>query len=121
MVLSGTASDGALGVREIKAAGGITIAQEPDTAKYDGMPRAAIATGMVDLVLAARADRRRARVGGAPPVPARDRSREPAALDETDLQRVFALLRANSGVDFTHYKLPTIRRRLHRRMVLHKV
>ena len=51
MILSGTASDGALGVRHVKAAGGITLAQEPDTAKYDGMPRAAIATGMVDLVL----------------------------------------------------------------------
>src|SRR6187455_3046237 len=52
VVLSGTASDGATGVREIKAAGGITFAQKPETAKYDGMPRAAIATGMVDMVLA---------------------------------------------------------------------
>ena len=51
IVLSGTASDGALGVRDIKAAGGVTIAQIPTSAKYDGMPRAAIATGMVDLVL----------------------------------------------------------------------
>ena len=51
MILSGTASDGALGVREIKAVGGFTIAQKPETAKYDGMPRAAIATGMIDLIL----------------------------------------------------------------------
>src|SRR5215467_14250979 len=51
VVLSGTASDGALGVREIKAAGGLTIAQKPESAKYDGMPRASISTGMVDLVL----------------------------------------------------------------------
>src|SRR5262245_17178805 len=51
VILSGTASDGALGVREIKAVGGITIAQTPESAKYDGMPRAAIATGMIDLVL----------------------------------------------------------------------
>ena len=54
MVLSGTASDGAGGLREIKSAGGITLAQAPGTAKYDGMPRAAIATGMVDLVLSPR-------------------------------------------------------------------
>ena len=51
VVLSGTASDGSDGLREIKAAGGIAIAQRPDTAKYDGMPRAAIATGLIDLVL----------------------------------------------------------------------
>lgn len=51
VVLSGTASDGALGIRDIKAAGGVTIAQAPASAKYDGMPRAAIATGAVDLVL----------------------------------------------------------------------
>src|SRR5262245_9222227 len=51
VILSGTASDGSLGLREIKAAGGVTIAQTPGSAKYEGMPRAAIATGMVDLVL----------------------------------------------------------------------
>src|SRR5262249_2117822 len=51
VILSGTASDGSLGIREIKAVGGFTIAQKPDSAKYDGMPRAAIATGMIDLVL----------------------------------------------------------------------
>src|SRR5690242_12062944 len=52
VILSGTASDGAVGIREIRAAGGITIAQRPSTARYDGMPRAAIGTGQVDLVLA---------------------------------------------------------------------
>ena len=51
IILSGTGSDGASGMRAIKAAGGITIVQEPDTAKYDGMPKAAILTGSVDLIL----------------------------------------------------------------------
>src|SRR5215472_5991642 len=51
VILSGIASDGTSGIREIKAAGGITLAQSPQTAKYDGMPRSAIATGMIDLVL----------------------------------------------------------------------
>src|SRR4029453_10746126 len=51
VILSGTASDGAIGLREIKAGGGIKAAQHPERAKYDGMPRAAIATGIVDLVL----------------------------------------------------------------------
>src|SRR4030095_6818030 len=50
-VVSGTASDGSIGINKIKEAGGITIAQSPDSAKYDGMPRAAIATGAIDLVL----------------------------------------------------------------------
>src|SRR5436190_12077799 len=52
VVLSGTGSDGALGLTEIKAVGGLTIAQAPDSAKYDGMPQAAIDTGVIDLVLA---------------------------------------------------------------------
>src|SRR5262245_36670245 len=51
VILSGTASDGAIGIREIKAVGGITIAQKQDTAKYDGMPRSDIANGMIDLIL----------------------------------------------------------------------
>ncbi|HLY36700.1 MAG TPA: chemotaxis protein CheB, partial [Candidatus Binatia bacterium] len=51
VILSGTASDGTGGIRDVKAVGGITIAQRPETAKYDGMPRAAIGTGLVDLVL----------------------------------------------------------------------
>src|SRR5512138_3649729 len=55
VILSGTASDGSLGIRAIKGAGGVTIAQTPESAKYDGMPRAAIGTGMVDLVLAPKA------------------------------------------------------------------
>ena len=54
VILSGTASDGSVGIAEIKALGGITIAQRPETAKHDGMPRAAIATGLVDLVLVPR-------------------------------------------------------------------
>src|SRR5690606_29720640 len=53
VVLSGTASDGAAGIQEIKAAGGITIAQDPDDSQHDGMPRAAINTGVIDLILPA--------------------------------------------------------------------
>ena len=51
VILSGTASDGAIGLADVKRAGGLTFAQSPESAKYDGMPRAAIDTGMVDLVL----------------------------------------------------------------------
>lgn len=131
IVLSGTDSDGAVGSREIKGAAGITIAQEPRTARYDGMPRSAIATGMVDLVLApADIAGELARIARHPyihdPEPQDDgeapesgRERE-AQQFEQQLQRIFVMLRNAAGVDFTHYKRPTIRRRLQRRMVLHK-
>jgi two-component system, chemotaxis family, CheB/CheR fusion protein len=122
VVLSGTASDGASGIREIKAAGGITFAQTPETAKYDGMPRAAIATGAVDLVMTPQAMGARiaqlAVCSGEQPT---EDARSELDLDGDQLQRVFALLRPVSGVDFRHYKLPTIRRRLLRRMALHRL
>jgi two-component system CheB/CheR fusion protein len=124
VVLSGTSSDGAAGLLDIKAVGGITLAQDPRTAKYDGMPRAAIATGAVDVVLAPgdialdliRITRH--------PFVRHLKPRRPAddlAMPDEQLHRIFAMLRVSTGVDFTHYKQPTIRRRLQRRMVLHKV
>ncbi len=124
IVLSGTASDGAEGLREIKAAGGITIAQDPSTARYDGMPRAAIATGLVDLVLppeeiACELDRIRHHAGTRT-TSAETAGREIGILDD-QMRRIFQMLRNATGVDFSHYKQPTIRRRLQRRMVLHRL
>jgi two-component system CheB/CheR fusion protein len=124
VVLSGTASDGAIGVREVKAVGGITIAQDPETARYDGMPRAAIATGMVDLVLPVESI-----ASELANIATHSYVRTPWARGEAvdlpvgdeDLERVFALLRASTGVDFRHYKMPTIKRRIQRRMALHKI
>jgi two-component system, chemotaxis family, CheB/CheR fusion protein len=123
IILSGTASDGAVGVREIKIAGGITIAQAPGTAKSDGMPRAAIATGTIDLVLGPAAIAGElVRIASHPLVRSSERKEE-EALDgpDEDLQRIFNMLRRATGVDFNLYKQPTIRRRLRRRMVLHKL
>ena len=122
VVLSGTASDGAIGVREVKAAGGITIAQTPESAKFDSMPRAAIATGMVDLVLTpAEIGAKLVEIARHPYVRAPRATRDEVEIDEDQLKRVFDLLRPVSGVDFRHYKLPTIRRRLMRRMALHRL
>jgi two-component system CheB/CheR fusion protein len=130
VILSGTASDGAIGLRDIKSSGGIVICQDPKTAKFDGMPRAAISTGVVDLVLPpAEIARELARIGRhldtAPSPQPGDAAAgfaiSGAAPDSAQLVRIFALLRKATGVDFTHYKLPTLRRRLNRRMVLHKV
>jgi two-component system CheB/CheR fusion protein len=123
VVLSGTASDGAAGLREIKAVGGLTIAQDPGTAKYDGMPRAAIATGVVDLILSPEAIATElVRIGAHPFLQAGSAvSRVPElAVTETQLQKLFHLLRVGCGVDFAQYKLPTVKRRLTRRMALHR-
>ncbi|MBA3548646.1 MAG: PAS domain-containing protein [Nannocystis sp.] len=123
VMLSGVGSDGALGLREIKGVGGITISQEPASAAHDAMPRAAIASGAVDLVLPpARIAEELQRLGKHPYVrqPARTSSEELVVHPE-QMARIFTMLRSASGVDFTHYKSPTIRRRLQRRMVLHRL
>jgi two-component system CheB/CheR fusion protein len=123
VILSGTASDGAIGVRDVKAGGGITFAQRPDTAKYDGMPRAAIATQMVDLVLSPREIAAQlVEIARHPYVEnAGATALERGVVSEDDLGRVFAMLRTASGVDFRQYKTPTILRRLQRRMALQKL
>jgi two-component system CheB/CheR fusion protein len=123
VILSGTASDGVEGVHAIRAVGGTTLAQQPETAKHDGMPRAALATGKIDLVMppaemAAELVRLgRQMPGRGSPV----RPDDPLSLQPEQLERIFALLRGSSGVDFAQYKLPTVQRRIHRRMALHKV
>jgi two-component system CheB/CheR fusion protein len=123
VVLSGTGSDGAMGLREIHASGGITIAQDPDSAEHAGMPRAAIATGIVDLVLKPEA------IADELVVIAK-RQREPSAAEPAahpahdpveQLARVFALLRRVTGVDFSQYKKATVQRRLQRRLLLRKL
>jgi len=121
VVLSGTASDGASGVREIRSMGGLTVAQEPSSAKYDGMPRSAIATQMVDLVLPPNEIAAKlVQIAKHPyplPAPLGNRQIE-AMVTEELLERVFKLLLPASGVDFMHYKTPTIVRRMLRRMTL---
>ena len=120
IILSGTASDGTLGIKAIKGATGLTMAQEPESAKYPGMPRSAIATGMVDCVLppAQLPQRLAAYVTGPYAVPARPD--EAVALPDSML-KIVVLLRSRTGHDFSAYKPTTIRRRIERRMNLHQV
>ena len=122
VILSGTGNDGVLGSRAVKETGGTVLVQQPGTAKYDGMPRAAVDAGHADLVLSPREIARklvelagyaRAGAGGG----AVD---EPAFTDE-HFQEIFDLLRSTVGVDFSHYKQPTIRRRILRRMVINRI
>ena len=116
VVLSGTASDGTLGLKTIKAEGGITFAQN-ETAKFDSMPRSAIAAGAVDFVLPPR------RIAEELVAIAHRTTRltlpdAAEAGDGSTLHRILQLVRNSTGVDFTQYKQPTILRRLNRRMVL---
>jgi two-component system, chemotaxis family, CheB/CheR fusion protein len=124
VILSGTASDGAIGIKEIKGVGGITIAQTPESARYDGMPRAAIATGMIDLVLTPQEiGEHISQVRDHPYLAQKveDDGRDALVPTEEQFRDLFGLLRRASGIDFKQYKVPTVRRRLLRRMALHRL
>ena len=147
VILSGAGSDGAKGLKAIKEAGGVTFAQDAATAKYDSMPRSAVATGCVDFVLppqkiAAEIARTVARPGSVrtraaanarnrvtPLAGSNRRSTstneklEELVLGPTDpeLRKIFQLLRTKTGLDFSHYRINTIRRRLKRRLALQKL
>jgi two-component system CheB/CheR fusion protein len=115
IVLSGSGSDGSHGVVAVKTAGGVVLAESPDTAAFDGMPTSAAATGVVDFVGAPH--ELAAHLSGALERPAAPQE-EPEArtLDpETPLSQVLALLNDQFGVDFSLYKLTTVSRRLERR------
>ena len=116
VVLSGTGSDGTLGLQAIKSEGGITFAQEMRSAKFDSMPGSAIAAGGVDFVLSpAGIARQLATMARHSYV-----TLEPLKViePELELEKIFRLLRSGTGVDFTHYKPSTINRRIRRRMAL---
>jgi two-component system CheB/CheR fusion protein len=114
IVLSGTGSDGTLGVRAIKSEGGMAMAQTPDSAEYDGMPRSAINTGLVDYELppADMPVQLMAQTFGHLP----RTTSAPAPNGENALKKIFILLRAQTGHDFSEYKPSTFHRRIERRM-----
>ena len=122
IVLSGTGSDGTLGLRTIKGEGGMAMAQLPGSAEYDGMPRSAIATGLVDYQLAPAemASQLLAYVTHAFHQPA-TLSRAPEPMAGHALARIAILLRARTGHDFSQYKPNTILRRIQRRLAVHQI
>ncbi len=117
VVLSGTGSDGSLGARAIKGEGGLVVAQAPASAEFDGMPRSVLATGLVDYEL--------------PPaemaaqlIAYATHGKRPLSSDpdvDGALNKVFVLLRAHTGHDFSLYKPSTIGRRIQRRMAVHGI
>ena len=118
VVLSGTASDGTMGLRAIKAAGGVTLAQEVRSAKFEGMPRSAIAAGVVDYVMSPAGIARQLIAlahNFRTPVDSLEEADTPG---DPDLSRILRLVRTATGVDFTHYKHTTLKRRIKRRMIV---
>jgi two-component system CheB/CheR fusion protein len=122
IVLSGTGSDGTLGLEAVKGAGGMTMAQAEKQAKYPFMPRSAIDTGLVDFVLTVeKMPEEIIRYLKHPYLEERERELPADQHFQTYLQKVLMLVRANTKHDFSHYKQTTIRRRIGRRMAVHKL
>ena len=122
IVLSGTGTDGTLGLKAVKENGGMSMVQDLESAKYDGMPRSALATGLVDFVL--------------PPAkmlgqlisyvqhafaPGAEKTPEPIQNRTDDLQKIFIFLRDQTGHNFSFYKPNTIVRRIERRMTVNQI
>ncbi len=121
IILSGTGSDGTLGAKDIKAAGGMVMAQKEEQAKYDSMPRNAIDTGMVDFILPVEnMGEQLAQYIRHPFLKARQIPDLEKDL-ESRLQKIFMLIRNGTGHDFSHYKRSTIQRRIARRLAVHQI
>ncbi|HYH99815.1 MAG TPA: chemotaxis protein CheB, partial [Hyalangium sp.] len=122
VVLSGTASDGTEGLRAIKAESGITFAQDPRTAKFEGMPQSAAQAGVVDVCLPLpQLAQELVRLSHHPYTTAREAVRPRYAHESELLARLFSLLQHSLGIDFSEYKSSTFERRLARRMALRRI
>ena len=121
IVLSGTGRDGTAGITAIKAQKGLVLVQSPASCDFDGMPRSAIATGLVDYQ--EPADTMADCLLDAPPAacPPEDDSAPVTGVDEATVQKINALVLAHTGHDFSRYKRGTIHRRIGRRMAIHRI
>ena len=117
IVLSGGGSDGSRGICHVHDAGGLVLAQDLESAQFDGMPKAAVETGVVDQTMPPEAMPKvlfeRARRGSAAPPPTPTTGREPRGVEA-----VYRLLETEYGIDFNHYKPSTVTRRIERRLAL---
>ncbi|HEY5138925.1 MAG TPA: CheR family methyltransferase, partial [Methylococcales bacterium] len=122
IILSGTGTDGTLGLKAIKGLSGMTMVQEPKTAKFDGMPSSAIAMGDVDFVLPAEKMGLQLIQYSKGPYFKSIHTDEPEALVAAEsIQKIFILLRNRTGHDLSAYKPTTIKRRIARRMNIHQI
>lgn len=124
VIVSGMGSDGTLGLRAIKEAGGLVLVQDPATARFDGMPRSAIDSGLVDIVAPVEDLPQRiadtlgrealTQPAGAPVIPE-------TAAQKSAFEKICILLRERTGHDFSLYKKSTLYRRIERRMAIHQI
>jgi two-component system CheB/CheR fusion protein len=121
IVLSGTGSDGTSGIRAIKEELGMVMVQVEETAAFDGMPRSAIATGLVDYILPPNEMPTQLLSYLKHPFTAKDEYASTMLNDEDGVTRIFALLRESNKIDFTYYKPTTIIRRIERRMAVNQI
>lgn len=121
IILSGTGSDGTRGIRAIKEKIGMVMVQSDESAAFDGMPRSAIATGLVDYVLAAEEMPSQLISYIHHPYAKKTDSTEALLTDEDSVNRIFSMLRERTGVDFTYYKPSTMVRRIERRMSVNQI
>ncbi len=121
IILSGTGSDGTLGIRAIKGNGGMVMAQDDHSAKFDGMPRSAIATGLVDYILSADKMPEELLKFVKHPLTAKEAESAGSTEFENSMGKILSIIRNNTGVDFTYYKPNTIIRRLERRITINQI
>ncbi|MES2525834.1 MAG: chemotaxis protein CheB [Bdellovibrionota bacterium] len=115
IILSGTGSDGSEGIRAVKEAGGITLVQDTDSAKYDGMPKSAFETGLIDAVLSPEKMAQHLFTilkDGQYIIPEEEMDDEATI----DFQKILQYLKQQVGTDFSQYKISTIQRRIEKRL-----
>ena len=122
IILSGTATDGTLGIKAVKGEGGMAMVQDPNSAKYSGMPNSAIATGLVDFILPLE------KIPGElikyvqhPYIDSPEKIETAEQQFKNYVQKILGLIRTRTGHDFSKYKQTTIRRRIERRMAVHQL
>ncbi|MDQ3109861.1 MAG: histidine kinase, partial [Bacteroidota bacterium] len=122
VVLSGTGSDGTLGLKAIKEHGGISFAQDSESAAYDSMPQSAVNAGVVDFILAPeKIPAQLSQINSAYKTNHFYKDEDELPKDDEDIfKQILLLLRQRSGVDFTYYKQPTFHRRIARRIAIVK-
>jgi two-component system, chemotaxis family, CheB/CheR fusion protein len=121
VILSGSGSDGTLGLEAIKFEGGLTFAQDAGSAKYDGMPRSAAGSGCLDLILPpAGIAEQLAKIADHPYLRPDTPARATPDEDAGTLAKIFALLLKGTGIDFRLYRQSTVKRRIMRRMLLRR-
>ena len=121
IILSGTGSDGTRGVRAIKEHGGMVMVQDEESARFDGMPRAAVSTGLADFILSPEEMPDQLLAYSRHPYVTKGTIDKTVSSNEGGLAHIYSMLREKTKVDFTYYKQTTIVRRIERRITVNQL